>query len=76
VIALRREDRSVVMSEKPLHGHLGQRGIPPDEDSLLDIWQGVMGPGCDRESDTGRRSFGRASLHKEHDVENTKCLDN
>lgn len=63
------------MRDQPLDGHIGQRGVTPDKDSLLDGWQGVMGTGCDRESDAGRRSLGGASLQEEHDVENTKRLD-
>jgi len=64
-----------MMGPQPFHGHIGEGRIPPDQDSLLGSWQDGMGTICDRKSDAGRRSFGRASLHKKHDGQKTKPLD-
>jgi len=65
-----------MMGPQPFHGHIGEGRIPPDQDSLLGGWQDGMGTVCDWESDAGRWSFRRAALHKKHDGEKTKPLDN
>jgi hypothetical protein len=64
-----------MMGPEPFHGHIGQGRIPPDKDSLLGGWQDGVGTGCDWESDTRRRRFREASLHKKDDGEKTKHLD-
>ena len=64
-----------MMRPQPFHGYIGEGRIPPDQDSLLGSWQDGMGTACDRKSDAGRQSFGRASLHKNRDGEKAKHWD-
>ncbi len=60
--AIGSQDTRIVMDSEPFFSHISQRRIPPDKDSLLVGWQEAMGTACDGKADTGRRSFGRASL--------------
>ncbi len=64
-----------MMGAEPFQGHIGQGRIPPEKDLLLGGWQDGMRTGCDRESDTGWRRFGVASLHEKRDGEKPKHRD-